>query len=181
MFSSPTDGRYERQVHSTHSAGSEGRYSLLLLQRIHAEISISKLSKLVVPIAMVSQPKTSSGSAYDTQSIRPQHLSLGNVYRSNSSVHSGHSDLSNSYRSVDPRKMRRCLDAGAVDVLMSPLQSDRVYGLSVHGYRAHKEADDERTASLATNRIRKRSWVGFDDKKPYAYLREDMWVLCCLV
>jgi 3',5'-cyclic-nucleotide phosphodiesterase len=76
--------------------------------------------------------------------------------------------------SVEPGKWLHCLDAGAMDVLTSPLQHSRVKGLPALAYRAYKETCQERTAFLATKSLRKRSWVGFEERKPFAYLREDM-------
>lgn len=68
----------------------------------------------------------------------------------------------------------RYLDIGAVDVLTSPLLPDRLPSLAIHAYRAHKDASKEQRAILEMKRGRKRSWVGVDDSKPYAYLREAM-------
>jgi hypothetical protein len=45
---------------------------------------------------------------------------------------------------------------------------------AIHAYRAHKDASKEQRALLEIKRGRKRSWVGVDDQKPYAYLREAM-------
>lgn len=73
--------------------------------------------------------------------------------------------------------MLRCLQFGATEVLSSPLTEDRVANLAVHAYHAKEAAQKERSTLLATKKIRKRSWVGFDDKKPYAYLREQMYVI----
>ena len=68
----------------------------------------------------------------------------------------------------------RYLDNGAVDVLTSPLLHERLPSLAIHAYRAHKDASKEQRALLEMKRGRKRSWVGIDDQKPYAYLREAM-------
>ena len=70
--------------------------------------------------------------------------------------------------------MLKYLEAGAVDVLNSPLMKDGVYGLVVHVHRAHKESVKDQAAFLATMRLRKRSWVGIDKEVPYTYLREAM-------
>jgi 3',5'-cyclic-nucleotide phosphodiesterase len=68
----------------------------------------------------------------------------------------------------------RYLDVGAVDVLTSPLLQERLPSLGIHAYRAHKDASKDQRALLEMKRGRKRSWVGVDDQKPYAYLREAM-------
>jgi hypothetical protein len=75
---------------------------------------------------------------------------------------------------TDTVRLARYLDAGAVDVLMSPVSKDSAHGLVIHAYRMHKEVTREEASFLATKRNRKLSWVGTNDAKPYAYLREAM-------
>lgn len=153
-------------------------YGLALLQQICAEISSTKFSKLVVPIAMLPiSDKDSNGSNGDRQSqgSRPSHFSSGSLHRISGPTASKSRESNNTGASVSLQHMVHCLDAGAVEVLASPLRRNRVYDLVTHGYRAHKEACKDRAALLATTRLRKRSWVGFDDTKPYAYLREEMY------
>jgi hypothetical protein len=70
--------------------------------------------------------------------------------------------------------MSRFLDAGAIDVLPSPLGIDRVQGLAVHAYRTYKEVSREAASFVLQKRNRKLSWVGIDEERPYAYLREVM-------
>lgn len=70
--------------------------------------------------------------------------------------------------------MSRYLDAGAIDVLSAPLTSDRVQALSVHAYRRSKEVVREQASFVLEKRNRKLSWVGLDEERPYAYLREVM-------
>lgn len=70
--------------------------------------------------------------------------------------------------------MSRFLDAGAIDVLPSPLGIDRVQGLAVHAYRTYKEVAREEASFVLQKRNRKLSWVGIDEERPYAYLREVM-------
>jgi 3',5'-cyclic-nucleotide phosphodiesterase len=74
----------------------------------------------------------------------------------------------------DQRRTIKYLDIGAVDVLPSPVLQERLPSLAVHAYRAHKDASKEHRAMMDMKRGRKRSWVGVDDQKPYAYLREAM-------
>jgi hypothetical protein len=75
---------------------------------------------------------------------------------------------------AESTRLSRFLDAGAIDVLPSPLGVDRVQGLAVHAYRAHKEISREDGSSVLQQRSRKLSWVGIDEERPYAYLREVM-------
>ncbi|KAI5247153.1 HD-domain/PDEase-like protein [Aureobasidium subglaciale] len=75
---------------------------------------------------------------------------------------------------AEPMRMSRFLDAGAIDVLPSPLGVDRVQGLAVHAYRTYKEVAREEASFVLQKRNRKLSWVGIDEERPYAYLREVM-------
>lgn len=159
--------RYKRRV--AKSAELHDSYGFALLEQICAEISNRKFSKLVVPIAMIPSLE------YDPL-IRPRHQSSQIIHKNSGSISSIQKQLKETEAAIDPRKTLQCLDAGAIDVLSSPLRLDRVSHLTVHAYRAYKEACKDRAKSLAINRLRKRSWVGFEEKKPYAYLREDMYV-----
>ena len=148
-------------------------YGLPLLQHISAEISNSSLSKLVVPLAMVYEGGREHPTSHTFTSIRPSRPSSGGfpMFGRTSSIArkpSGTSSLS------EYQQMLRIVDIGAIDVLTSPLQEDRLRGLTVHAYRAHKEALNERAKFLAQKKARKRSWLGNHDNKPYAYLREAM-------
>lgn len=126
-------------------------YGMHLLMHISSEISSKNFSKLVIPVVILS--------------------GLDREWASNNlpspSVH-GSQVLTDTVRLV------RYLDAGAVDVLPSPLSKDNVHGLAVHAYRVHKEVSREEMGFLTTKRNRKLSWVGVNDAKPYAYLREAM-------
>ena len=152
-------------------------YSFALLQHISAEVSFKNLSKLVVPIAMIQYRE--SGVAMRlaiTGGARPR-PSSSSFGRLSGSPLSTSRETTEAFAPVESSRMLKCLDAGAIDVLTSPLQKDRVYGLAAHAYRAHIEATRDQTAFLPTKRLRKRSWVGVDDEKPFAYLRESMYVL----
>lgn len=163
---------------TTAAAGLNEREGISLLRHISSEKTESKLSKLVIPVAMIhhQRPATSTGSRAQ-HSGRLTRPSSGGQDKSSKSSYLGQraSGTTNSLF-VDPHKMFRCLEAGATDVLSSPLVEARVSSLPLHAYRAHKEALKDRAALLAAKRLRKRSWVGFDDKRPHAYLREQMYV-----
>lgn len=75
---------------------------------------------------------------------------------------------------AEPEEMAKCLDAGAVDVMTTPLVKARVDGLLTHAYRTRKTAQKQQSRFLARRRLRKLSWVGVHDEQPYAYLREAM-------
>lgn len=75
---------------------------------------------------------------------------------------------------LDHDRTKKYLDVGAIDVLTSPLSHERMESLGIHAYRAHKDATKSQTALLEIKRGRKRSWVGYENKEPYSYLREAM-------
>lgn len=127
-------------------------YAMHLLTHISSEISSRNFSKLVVPVViltgLVAEP--TPGSPLPSPSLQASH------------------PLTDTFR------LSRYLDAGAIDVLPSPLSKDRMHSLVIHAYRLQKDFTREEASFLTTKRNRKLSWVGVDDTKPYAYLREAM-------
>ena len=173
----PTSTPAARQSSSrdfSFSPEPEDLYSFALLQHISNEISYANLSKLIVPVAMANNwDNRISTSSASHETLRPP--STSNVATHvEEDLQSTHGNQTQSGAPISRKRMMKCLEAGAVDVLPSPLQKDRVDNLVVHAYRAHREAAKEQKAFLATKRLRKRSWVGVDEEQPYAYLRESM-------
>jgi hypothetical protein len=125
-------------------------YGTHLLTHVSSEISSRNFSKLVVPVVMLS------GLIVNTASSPAP------------------SSLDKSLVLSDSARLSRYLNAGAFDVLSSPVSKDRVHSLAIHAYRLQKEAAREEASFLTAKRNRKLSWVGIDDGKPYAYLREAM-------
>ncbi|PGH19210.1 hypothetical protein AJ80_04181 [Polytolypa hystricis UAMH7299] len=124
---------------------SEESYGLQLLSKVSADLQVREEPHLIVPIAVVR--------------------SLEETYASFSPAEAIASDM---------KQISMCLDAGAVDVLVSPLDASRVNGLCVHAYRTQKAALRDQSRFLATRKMRKQSWVGADDQQPFSYLREAM-------
>lgn len=143
---SPTSSR----IRGLDNSEPDDTYGTHLLTHVSSEISSRNFSKLVVPVVMLTGLATETPSA------------------------SAPSSLNKTLVLTDTVKLSKYLDGGAVDVLSSPLSKDRVHGLAVHAYRLQKEAAREDTSFLTNKRNRKLSWVGVDDAKPYAYLREAM-------
>ena len=150
------------------SIDTSGAYGLTLLQYISNEICVSGLSKLVVPVMMIHDGASRS-------------ISLGCLPRASSGGfpisecrQSSPPKETSELSKADPKRIQKCVDIGAMDVLISPLQVDRLHSLSIPAYRAHKEALKERAKFLTQKRARKRSWLGNTDNKPHAYLREAM-------
>ena len=177
LLGTPTDGGVEGRLgensKDSSSADLADCYGLALLQHISAEISTSSLSKLVVPVAMIHNEASENRINPAITSNRPPRPSSGGFPVFGSTSSGSRRAISKSTPS-EHRQMLRCIDNGAIDVLTSPLQEERLRGLTVHAYRAHKEALNERAKFLAQKRVRKRSWLGNNDNKPYAYLREAM-------
>jgi 3',5'-cyclic-nucleotide phosphodiesterase len=148
----------------------EEAYGLRLLQWIASEIQYQSLSRLVVPVAVVTIPDRNS----ITMPGRGRTNSRSDVQISYTSFPASPKRSSGLVIPLDQSRTMRYLDIGAVDVLTSPLLHERLPSLAIHAYRAHKDASKEQRALLEMKRGRKRSWVGVDDSKPYAYLREAM-------
>ena len=151
---------------------TEDIHGIRLLHNIAVDIQNDTSTKLIVPIAVLDLLKTGNRTSFS--SVQRDSTSGAWFASSESTASGSHEPPSARRLAVEPSQMLRCLDAGAADVLTVPLQKDRVFGLTTHAYRARKEAIKERSTFLATRRMRKRSWVGIDEEKPYAYLRESM-------
>ena len=177
FLGTPADDGREGPLSETSKGSSSSDfadfYGLSLLQQISVEISTSSLSKLVVPVAMIYDKGSEHPTSHIFTSNRPSRPSSGGFPVLGSASSSPRRAVRTSALSEHPQVLR-CVDTGAVDVLTSPLQEERLRGLTVHAYRAHKEALNERTRFLAQKKVRKRSWLGNNDNKPYAYLREAM-------
>ncbi|RYP36817.1 hypothetical protein DL767_003207 [Monosporascus sp. MG133] len=161
--------------HSPHSqvsgdeeleGGSEELYGLRLLERIVYETHLRNLSRLVVPIPVISFPLLQSPSATSESINEPTEPAYANYLSERPDPAGG--SLTN--RAL----LRKCLDSGAMDVMASPLHVKTLTSLEVHAYRAHKKASKEQQSYLEIRRGRKRSWVGMHEEKPFSYLREAM-------
>ena len=160
------------------SGESESIYSLRLLQLIASEISNSNLSKLVIPVAMISSQGRLSKSLVPHG---PTNSESSDNNQSPIATRANGRGATHASAPVDPGRMMKYFEAGAIDVLTSPLREDRITALIAHAYRAHRDASHEQAAFLAMKRLRKRSWVGVDEEQPYAYLREAMYVVICFI
>ena len=129
------------------ASGEEDIYGLSLLKHIVLEISEKHFSKLIVPIAVVEPDRL-------VEVLDSNHLKMPNGL---SSVHA-----------------IKCIETGASDVISSPIDADRLRAMSTLAYRAHIEGTKARPKFLELKKSRKLSWVGVDEEKPYAYLREVM-------
>ncbi|KAJ3514672.1 hypothetical protein NM208_g15040 [Fusarium decemcellulare] len=136
----------------------EDLYGLGLLQKIITEAHLRGMSKLVVPIPVIrtSQPDHPSTNGQMTDgAVEPFTSPLGSL-------------------DANRQLIRRCLDLGAVDVIICPLSAKCITSLEICAYRAHRDAAKEQQTLLEIRQGRKRSWVGVNEEKPFAYLREAM-------
>ncbi|KAM5351564.1 hypothetical protein ACJ41O_004287 [Fusarium nematophilum] len=136
----------------------EDLYGLGLLQKIITEAHLRGMSKLVVPIPVISspavEPPPTNGQMTDG-AVEPFTTPLGSL-------------------DANRQLIRRCLDLGAVDVIITPLSAKCITSLEICAYRAHRDAAKEQQTLLEIRQGRKRSWVGVNEEKPFAYLREAM-------
>ena len=118
----------------------------------------------------IVQPKRS-----DTQDQALESVRASEVLRAPYGPESKAVQIKDTSDIIDAQLMLQCLDAGALDVVKSPLDKAGIMGLTVHAYRIYKNAKKEQGGFMAmARRSRKQSWVGMEEEKPYAYLREAM-------
>lgn len=123
-------------------------YGISLLRYVVAEMERTRLSRTIVPVAVIC-PKDKGGNKnrYST------HLSQSNAPFSND----------------EQIRILKCLDIGAIDVLLSPFSTERAKALSVSCYKAErskpksKELWDESEGKASKAR-----------RADYQYLKETM-------
>lgn len=152
----------------TFSSEADESYGLQLLSRIASDLQVDEGVKLIIPVAVVKPKRKDS---YDTALDRKQH---NEVTRAPYGSETAPSTIADTSDSIDGRLMLQCLDAGATDVVQGPLDKAAIMGLTVHAYRIYKSARAEQSHFMSRARGRKQSWVGVEEEKPYAYLREAM-------
>ncbi|PNS15328.1 hypothetical protein CAC42_2663 [Sphaceloma murrayae] len=126
-------------------------YGIHMLSHICSSIQQRSMSRLIIPIAVTVNAEAARAALEEEPSL-----------------------WALSKCSPDSLRGIRFLDIGATDVLTSPISPDRVQGLTIHAYRVFKEYAKDDTSSILTKRNRKLSWIGIDEERPFAYLREAM-------
>ncbi|KAL8939333.1 MAG: hypothetical protein Q9211_002787 [Gyalolechia sp. 1 TL-2023] len=139
-----------RSLPSAASWPSSAKQDSNLLRFITSQIASSQLSSSVLPLVFIQPPEDA------VQMDRQQTPKKGKL--------------------LVPRDMLRCMDEGAADVFFSPLTLDSIRSIASHAYRIRKDKPQHQALLQEALKVRKRSWVGIDDRKPYAYLREEMYV-----
>lgn len=153
----------------TFSSESDESYGLQLLSRIASDLQVEEGVKLIIPVAIV-QPKRSDSHDQAFEDVRSSEVSRAPYGPESQPV-----EIKDNSDIIDAQIMLQCLDAGALDVVKSPLNKAGIMGLTVHAYRIYKHAKKEQAGFMGmTRKSRKQSWVGMEEEKPYAYLREAM-------
>lgn len=173
IASESESGYTEAPNKSLTSSASLSLHGLSLLEHISSGISDLETSRNVILVTMI----------YNTDADTP--LSPSPAVPINRSSPGGIPNLVG-YRTSSPKRpvnkrailvsqqMRQSIDAGAQDILTSPLQEDRLQSLKIHKNKVRKGISRERSQYLASSSLGTPSWLGNSEKKPYAYLREQM-------
>lgn len=152
----------------TFSSESDESYGLQLLSRIASDLQVDEGVQLIIPVAIV-KPRRKDSYDHTMELVRP-----GSIARAPYGSEAEPVRLEEQPDIIDPALMLQCLEAGALDVVKSPLDKAGIMGLTVHAFRVYKSAMKEQASFMAIRRGRKQSWVGVEEEKPYAYLREAM-------
>lgn len=137
-------------------APDEELYGLNLLQKLITEAHLRNIAKLVVPIPIISRSQADQASATMTDGALEQYAPPLKSIAANRGI------------------IRKCLDLGAVDVIISPLSSKCMKTLEVCILRALRDTAREQKALREIKKGRQLSWVGINEEKPFAYIREAM-------
>ncbi|OAX79828.1 hypothetical protein ACJ72_05850 [Emergomyces africanus] len=142
------------------SSESDDFCALEVLARFSANLKIQTEVNLATPIALLRfvQDDVDCGKSRGSEAKDDQAITEGTA---------------NDMTFVN-RCITRCLDAGAVDVLTTPLHISRLQGLSIRAYKIFKMARKQQWFDTASGRPKTHSWVGATDHQPYSYLRETM-------
>lgn len=151
---SPSSHHGSVQRTFTFSSQADEAPGLSLLSGVSNDIQVQDGPNLVIPIAILR------ATGLETPRVSTPELST--------------EPLTKNPVTLEHKQIARCLDAGAVDILLTPLDPTRIQGLVVHAYRTRRTAQKEMSRFLAHKKLRKLSWVGVHDEQPYAYLREAM-------
>lgn len=163
----PSPNILRREI--TFSSESDESYGLQLLSRIASDLQVEDGVKLIIPVAIV-QPKRRDSDDQVVDNLRASGVARAPLGQESTAV-----EIKDTSDIIDGQLMLQCLDAGALDVVKSPLDKAGIMGLTVHAYRIYKNAKKEQLGFMAMSRRgRKQSWVGIEEEKPYAYLREAM-------
>ena len=166
--STPSPTSFFEPLSLTEQHAPSDIYGVSLLEHVVGKISTGELSERVVPVAMIDDWESRGAAHHAFVSGRPPRSAAAS-YTRDGQLGARMQPVDSRARQIDAIQRLKYLEAGASDVVTSPLLEDRVSALVAHVYRAHKDASKHR-ALFAT---RKRSWVGLEDEEN-AVLREAM-------
>lgn len=132
---------------------AEELYGIQFLRHVKSEVHMNNIPNVVMPVAILRQ-------------------SLKKGFQFSNEPLFGHGDPHNPTAVEQRDNTTRLLDAGAIDVLTTPISSDRAHALFTHAYRIQR--DFFTNTYQFTKARRKSSWMGPGEVKPFAYLREAM-------
>lgn len=142
-------------------------YGSHLLRYIVSDIKHQNISSLVIPVAVMKV----QGNGISKEKVSTETESSVRADKLSKPPSAAVAPIS---IPLEQQRALRCIDLGAIDVLHNPISSERLPSLTIHIYRIYREYMHSKKALTQDIRGRKRSWVGLDDSKPYAYLREAM-------
>ena len=112
----PSPTSLKRQI--TFSSESDESYGLQLLSRIASDLQVEEGVQLIIPVAIVRPRRKDS---YDQNLVQSLPSEVAKAQAEDASA------------IIDPPMMLQCLEAGALDVVKSPLDKAGIMGLTVHG------------------------------------------------
>lgn len=148
---SPSPSSDRRSAKDTKKEGEP--YGLSFLRHVRSEALMNNIPNVVMPVAVLRQ-------------------SLKKGFRIADNSLFGQSDPFNPTAGEQRDQTQRLLDAGAIDVVTTPVSSDRAHAMLTHAYRIQRDYFTN-TYQFARAR-RKSSWMGPGEVKPFSYLREAM-------
>lgn len=147
-------------------------YGSRLLQHVVSATTEQRLSCLVIPVVILSLPEP--GSKNRTTISYEAKKALNTLEAKLFTNHDDHNTTATISIPIETQLAVPYIDLGAVDVIANPICAERLPSLAIHIYRAFKQFVANRQQLDQLKRVRKRSWVGLGESKPYAYLREAM-------
>lgn len=136
----------------------EDPYGMDFLQHMSTVIRMEDYGSRIIPVAMLSG--LSDTGSKEQLPLTDTSLHVPSTFANNTSMGSVHN---------------RYYEAGAVDVMRSPVSIDRVHCLPAHAHRLNVDRNRRRRSSpYLPSQSRRTSWVGTLDDRPYTHLKDKM-------
>lgn len=155
----PISGRVPSRPPSAHSQlgiddsenQEEELYGLALLRKIKSESVARGVSKLVLPVALVSFPQSAQSDGQNGAAKDMPGLTNGTT-------------MGTAMSATNKTMLQLSLHMGAADMIPSPIIKGSLNSLISHAFHAHQNAARERKAIMQASRGRRRSWIGIGDE-----------------